>query len=209
MRGRWMKSLALLGLLLPAAAFGADPVRVGVVKGSITVGGKPSGEVVVSVEGVGKANLKAQISDLKSKKAVVDQRELGFVPRVSAVLVGSTVEFPNNDKTFHNVFSNSEAKRFDLGLYASGKSRSVVLDKAGVVKVLCNVHPNMEAYVVVKNHPYYAVTNSRGNYSLNGIPLGKYRLEVWHPDFGVKVVPFALVREGEVLALDVEMKTQK
>ena len=206
MRGRWVKSLALLGLLLPAAVFGAEPVKVGVVKGSITVGGRPTGDAVVSVEGAGKANLKAQISDLKSKKAVVDQREMKFVPRVSAVLVGSTVEFPNNDKTFHNAFSNSEAKRFDLGLYASGKSRSVVLDKAGVVKVLCNVHPNMEAYVVVKSHPYYAVTNSRGNYSLNGIPLGKYRLEVWHPEFGTREVPFELVRDGEVLALDLDFK---
>ena len=139
----------------------------------------------------------------------MDQRDLKFVPRVLAVLAGTEVEFPNNDKTFHNVYSSSEAKKFDLGLYAPGKSRSAKFEKAGVAKILCNVHPSMEAYVVAKSHPYYGATDSRGNYSVTGVPLGKFRLEVWHPDFGTKVLPFELVRDGEVLALDVEMKTQR
>lgn len=136
----------------------------------------------------------------------MDQRDMKFVPRVLPVVVGTTVEFPNNDKTFHNVFSNSDAKKFDLGLYPAGKARSVTFDKPGVVKILCNVHPDMEAFIVVKSHSYYAATDARGNYRLNGVPLGKYRLEVWHPEFGTKSVPFELVREDEVLGLNVDLK---
>lgn len=204
-----LRGLAPLGVLLYAVVFAAEPAKVGIVKGVISVGGRPTPDAVVFVEGLPDKYLKSQISNLKSKKALIDQRDLKFIPRVLAVLVGTTVEFPNNDKTFHNVYSSSEAKKFDLGLYASGKSRSAKFEKAGVVKILCNVHPSMEAYVVVKSHPYYGATDSRGNYSVSGVPLGKYRLEVWHPDFGAKAVPFGLVRDGEVLALDAEMKTQR
>ena len=205
MRGHWLWVVAF-GVVYPAVALGAGSAKTGVVKGGITIGGRPTSDVVVSVEGLAQGKVKTQDTKLKTAKALMDQREVRFVPRVLAVLVGTTVEFPNNDKTFHNVFSTSEAKRFDLGLYAPGKSRSVVFDKAGVVRILCNVHPSMEGYVVVKGHPYYAVTDSRGNYSLNGVPLGKYRLEVWHPELGTREVSFELVREGEVLTLDVELK---
>ncbi len=204
-----LPGLALLGVLLHAAVFAAEPAKVGIVKGLITAGGRPTGDAVVSVEGIAEKHIKSQISNLKSKKTLMDQRDMKFIPRVLPVLVGTTVEFPNNDKTFHNVYSNSEAKKFDLGLYAPGKSRSAKFEKAGVAKILCNVHPSMEGYVVVKSHPYYGATDSRGNYSVTRLPLGKYRLEVWHPDFGTKVLPFELVRDGEVLALDMEMKTQR
>lgn len=204
-----LRGLAPLGVLLYAVVFAAEPAKVGIVKGVISVGGRPTPDAVVSVEGLPDKYLKSQISNLKSKKALMDQREMRFIPRVLAVLVGTTVEFPNNDKSFHNVYSSSEAKKFDLGLYAPGKSRGAKFEKAGVVKILCNVHPSMEAYVVVKSHPYYAATDSRGNYSVSGVPLGKYRLEIWHPDFGAKALPFGLVRDGEVLALDAEMKTQR
>ncbi len=205
----WKWDVCLIAVLLHAVVFAAEPAKVGIVKGVISVGGRPTPDAVVSVEGLPDKVLKSQISNLKSKKALMDQRELKFAPRVLAVLVGTTVEFPNNDKMFHNVFSTSEAKKFDLGLYAPSKSRSAKFEKAGVVKILCNVHPSMEAYVVVKSHPYYAATDSRGNYSVSGVPLGKYRLEIWHPDFGAKALPFALVRDGEVLALDAEVKTQR
>ena len=209
MSRHWKRAISLVVVLLPAVLFAGEPTKVGTVKGVISVAGRPTGDAVVSVEGIAEKHIKSQISNLKSKKALMDQRDLKFVPRVLAVLVGTTVEFPNNDKTFHNVYSSSEAKKFDLGLYAPGKSRGAKFDKAGVVKILCNVHPSMEAYVVVKGHPNYGATDSRGIYSVSGVPLGRYRLEVWHPDFGTKVLPFELVRDGEVLALDVEMKTQR
>jgi plastocyanin len=199
--------LSLVGLFLPAVTLGGEgPSKIGVVKGTITIGGKPTSEAVVSVEGLSKEYLKSQISSLKPKPAVMDQQDLKFLPHVLPVVVGTSVEFANNDKTFHNVFSTSEAKKFDLGLYSPGRRRSVTFDKAGLVRILCHVHPNMEAYIVVKEHPYFAVTDKRGNYQLSGVPLGKYRLEVWHPEFGTKVVTFDLVREGEVLGIDIDLK---
>lgn len=196
----------VFALLLPAAVFAAEVGKTGIVKGTITIGGKPTADAVVSVEGVPQKKLQTQDSKLKTTRAVVDQRDLKFIPRVLPALFGTTVDFPNNDKTFHNVFSTSEAKKFDLGLYAPGNSRSVTFEKPGVVRILCNVHPDMEAFIVVKEHPFFGVTDNRGNYLLSNVPLGKYRLELWHPEFGTRVEPFNLVREGEVLAIDVDLK---
>ena len=196
---------ALCGALISATAIAGEPAKTGVIKGTITIAGRPATDVVVSVEGAPQNQSKTQLSGSKPK-FVMAQTDLKFIPRVLAVVVGAGVDFPNNDKTFHNVFSNSEAKKFDLGLYPSGQSRSVSFDKAGVIKILCNAHPNMEAYVVVKNHPYFSVPDSRGNYSLNGIPLGKYRIEVWHPELGTSATPVEIVHEGEVLAIDIELK---
>ena len=189
----------LWGSLFALAAHAGEATKTGIVKGTIAIGGRPTADAVVSVEG-------SQVKAPGAKKATIDQRDLKFIPRVLAVAVGTTVDFPNNDKTFHNVFSTSEAKKFDLGLYPAGQTRSAAFDKPGVVKILCNVHPNMEAYVVVKNHPYFGATNARGNYTLIGLPLGKHRLEVWHPEFGARTVPVELVREGEVLAIDMDLK---
>ncbi|HTM10112.1 MAG TPA: plastocyanin/azurin family copper-binding protein [Verrucomicrobiae bacterium] len=199
----WLIISVLLALDF-SSALAAEPAN-GVIKGSITIGGRPTADAVVSLEGFSPKAVKPQSAASKTK-AVIDQKDLKFNPRVLAVMVGKTVDFPNHDKTFHNVFSTSEAKKFDLGLYPSGQSRSVNFDKPGVVKILCNVHPNMEAYVVVKAHPYFSVPDDRGNYSIKGAPMGKYRVEVWHPQFGVKSVPVELVRDGEVLAINLDLK---
>jgi len=196
----------LFGIFLAALASGGEPVKTAVVKGTITIGGKPTSDVVVSVEGLPQEKPETRNSKLKNSKAVMDQREMKFIPRVLAIQVGTTVEFPNHDKTFHNVFSTSEAKKFDLGLYPPGKSRSVAFDQPGVARILCNVHPDMEAYVVVEAHPYFSAADQRGNYQLDGVPLGKYRLEVWHPELGTRTVSLSLVREGQVLAVDVDLK---
>jgi len=196
---------AIVVALASSAAFAAEPAGYGTIKGSVTIAGRPTADVVVSLEGIPPQAVKGQTAPAKGK-AVIDQKDLKFSPRVLAVMVGRTVDFPNNDKTFHNVFSNSEAKKFDLGLYPSGQSRSANFDKPGVVKILCNVHPNMEAYVVVKQHPFFSVGDERGNYSISGAPLGKYRVEVWHPQYGVKSAPVELVSGGEVLAVNFELK---
>ena len=198
--------LPLLGLFFFGVSFGVEaPGDSGIVKGSITIGGKPAPDAVISIEGIPR-ELAKENPKPATKRGVVDQRELKFIPRVLPVLVGTTVDFPNNDKTFHNVFSTAEAKKFDLGLYPSGEKRSATFDKPGVVKILCNVHPNMEAHVVVKEHPYFAATDKRGSYQITNVPLGKYRIEVWHPELGTRALPFELVREGQVLAIDVDLK---
>ena len=197
---------SLLAILLPVLVFAGEATKTGIITGTITIGGKPTMDAVVSVEGLRPERLKTQNLKLKTPKATMDQREIKFIPRVLPVLAGTTVSFPNNDETWHNVFSKSEAKPFDLGLYPAGETRSVTFDKAGVARILCNVHPNMEAFIVVKSHPYFAAPDKRGNYRINAVPLGQYRLEVWHPDLGTKVVSFNLVREGEVLTLNVDLK---
>ncbi len=202
--------LTLFGVFLSAIAFGADGSgKAGTVKGTITIGGSPASGVVVSIEGLPGEYLKFRISNLKPERAVIDQREGKYIPRVLPVLVGTTVNFPNNDDTWHNVFSTSEAKKFDLGLYPPGNDRNVTFDKPGVVRILCNVHPHMEAYVVVKEHPFFAVSDTRGNYRLDEVPVGKFRLKFWQPELGTKVEPFNMVRGGEVLTVNMNLKRMK
>lgn len=204
MRRHFLWSAALLGLLIPLLALGGEAGKTGIVKGTITISGRPTADAVISV--VGLEISKFELRNSKLKKAVMDQRNLKFIPRVLPVLVGTTVEFPNNDKTWHNVYSKSETKEFDLGLYPAGETRSVTFDKPGVVRILCNVHPNMEAHVVVKDHPYFTTPDQRGNYTLTRVSLGQQRLDIWHPEFGTRLVPFNLVREGEVLSVNVDLK---
>ncbi|MBI4528125.1 MAG: methylamine utilization protein [Deltaproteobacteria bacterium] len=197
----------LLGLILCASMFSpllvvAGELANGIVKGVITLRGRPTSDAVVSVGGMPQADVKSQIA-----RAVMDQRDVKFIPRVLAILAGTTVDFPNNDKTFHNAFSPSESKRFDLGLYAPQKSRSVRFENPGVLRILCNVHPNMEAFIVVKDHPYFAVPDGRGNYRINNVSLGKHQLEVWHPEHGMKTASFNLAYAGEVLGIDFELRT--
>ncbi|OGQ79834.1 MAG: hypothetical protein A3F90_20560 [Deltaproteobacteria bacterium RIFCSPLOWO2_12_FULL_60_19] len=206
MKRRLVWGLLSLWLTLPAGLSGGEVGGSGVIKGTITIDGRPTSDAVISVEGLPEEKPKTPDPKLQTKKAVMDQRDMTFIPRVLAVPVGGTVDFLNSDRTFHNVFSTSEPKRFDLGLYSPGRSRSVTFETPGVVRVLCHVHPQMEAFIVVKGHPFFGVTDKRGNYQLDNVPLGKYRLELWHPEFGVRAEPFNLARDGEVLAVDVDLK---
>ncbi len=113
-------------------------------------------------------------------RAVLDQRDETFVPYVLAVSVGSIVEFPNSDRTYHNVFSFSKAKRFDLGRYPRGQSRSVRFDRPGIVRVFCEIHSQMNAWVLVFAHPYFATTDAEGRYRIDRVPPGTYILAVWN-----------------------------
>jgi plastocyanin len=110
----------------------------------------------------------------------MDQRNETFYPHVLAVTVGAVVDFPNSDSTYHNVFSLSKAKRFDLGRYARGKSKAVVFDKPGVVRVFCDIHSHMSAFVLVFNHPYFATTDADGRYRIDNLPPGTYSVAAWH-----------------------------
>jgi len=199
--------ILLLGLsLVPKIVFGAaGAVRAGIVKGSVTIAGKPTQDVVVSVEGVAPELSKAAAA-LKSKKAVMDQRNTKFNPHVLPVLVGTTVEFPNHDSTWHNVYSKGGAKDFDLGLYPPGKTRSTTFEKPGISRILCNAHPAMEAFIVVKEHPFFSGTDKSGNYRLDGVPLGNYRVTVWHPQLGTTEANVELNRQGQVVDINFDLK---
>jgi plastocyanin len=206
-----MKSLTtwfLVGVLVgfPSAVLAADASGFGIVKGTITIGGKPAPDAVVSVEGLSKDQIKTQMSRTKPQKKIIDQRNLKFIPTVVAITVGATVDFSNNDKAWHNVYSKGGANDFDLGLYPPGKSRSKKFDKAGVSPILCNAHPNMEAFVVVKDHPFFSTADSRGNYEIKNVPVGKVRVEIWHPNLEVANETVEIVRDGEVVALNIDLK---
>jgi plastocyanin len=198
----------LVGMLvaIPWAMLGADDGGVGIIKGTVTIGGKPASGAVVSIEGLSKEQLKNQMSLRKPQKGMIDQRNLKFIPTVVAIMVGDTVDFPNHDKSWHNVYSKGGANDFDLGLYPPGKSRSKKFDKPGVARILCNAHPDMEAFVVVKDHPFFSVTDNRGNYQIENIPLGRVRVQTWYPNLEIRSEPVEIVRDGEVFALNVELK---
>lgn len=116
-----------------------------------------------------------------SKNPHMDQKTLTFVPRVLPVLAGTTMDFLNSDDVLHNVFCPDPCAKFDLGKYPKGVVKTHKYDKVGCQSViLCNVHPEMEAYVVVTQNPYFAVTDKDGNYKISNVPLGKYLLNLWN-----------------------------
>lgn len=113
------------------------------------------------------------------KRVVVEQRSREFLPHVTAVSVGSTVAFPNFDPVFHNVFSTSPLTAFDLGLYKAGEARELTFTKEGIVRIGCNLHANMNAYIAVVAAPAYVVTDEAGRFAFKHLRPGKYRLKAW------------------------------
>ena len=103
-----------------------------------------------------------------------------FVPHVLAIVAGTWVDFPNSDATYHNVFSLSKAQRFNLGRYAAGRSKAVRFERPGIVRVFCDIHSHMSAFILVFAHRYFAVTDDEGRYRLDGVPPGTYTVAVWN-----------------------------
>src|SRR6266404_5397100 len=112
--------------------------------------------------------------------AVMDQRNETFVPHLLAITTGTTVDFPNSDKFYHNVFSLSKARRFDLGRYAAGGSRPVTFDRPGIVRVFCDIHSHMNAFILVFSHPFFAMTDAEGRYRIDNVPPGTYAVTAWN-----------------------------
>jgi len=179
----------------------------GTIKGTVKVKGLPSPEnVVVYIEKVGENRF-----DPPEEAAVLDQRNLTFIPHVMPILVGTRVDFPNNDNVRHNVFSPSKAKRFDLGTYSPGTTKSAVFDRPGVVVLLCNIHAEMSAYILVLKNPYFAVTDKKGGFRIPDrkamkaakleyleLPPGKYLLRTWHEKLKSASKEVVVPEKGEV-----------
>ena len=201
----WLLALGL-GLLVTEVPGADEAMRGGIIKGTITVAGKPAADVAVSVEGVSQGKLETRNSKLKPAKAVMDQKDMKFIPSVLPVLVGTTVDFPNHDNSWHNVYSKGGANDFDLGVYPPEKTRSSTFDTPGVARILCNAHPTMEAFIVVKEHPYFSGADKRGNCPVGGVPPGKYRVQVLPPELGTTEANVQLFREREVLDVSFDLK---
>ncbi len=123
---------------------------------------------------------RSAFGDFGERRVRIDQRNERFVPHVVAITVGSVVDFPNSDRTYHNVFSLSDAKTFDLGRYAEGRSKAVRFDRPGIVRVFCDIHSHMSAFVLVFAHRFFAVTDDEGRYRIGDVPPGTYTLTVWN-----------------------------
>jgi len=151
-----------------SAAYGAT------VEGSVAVGGRPASRTVVYLEATGAAPL-----PVPAAHVVMDQKNLAFVPAVLPVTRGTVVEFTNSDDVQHNVFSPSAvAGKFNLGTYGPGATRTVTLDEPGDVRILCNIHMEMEAHILVLDFPYFTVAKD-GRYRIADVPAGTYTLKVW------------------------------
>jgi plastocyanin len=156
---------------------------------------------VVYLEG----DFRAQASAAKSP-AQVAQKNIAFAPDLLPILVGSTVEFPNMDETYHNVFSYSKTKRFDLGRYRKDeKPTTVVFDKPGAVTIHCEIHERMRGTILVLETPHFTKTDTAGRYRLEHLPAGSYVLKAWVTGDDVRQRPVEL-KAGMTLHVDFPAK---
>ena len=160
---------AFLGLAAAGLQAAADN---GQFVGRVLAGGRPAADAVIWLDAPGAPRP-------REGRFVVRQRNMEFVPRVLAVPVGSTVELPNNDRVFHNVFSFTNGKPFDLGLYPTGASKRITLDRPAVNRLYCNIHPHMAAYIIAVDTPYYATTGKTGEFTMRDVPAGRYTYHAW------------------------------
>ena len=135
-----------------------------------------------------------------SPKDVITQKDAMFHPHVMPIVVGTEVRWPNKDDIFHNVFSISDAKNFDLGLYKDPEIGKVTFDKAGRVDVFCSIHSQMNCVILVLQNPFFAATDSKGAYRIANIPAGTYKVKAWHERLPGQVKEITIPEDGEVRA---------
>lgn len=190
-------ALALAVLLIGALA------QAGVVRGRVTLkekGGKPATDVsaaVVFVDGLA--------AGTSPGRATITMRGKAFEPKVVVTTVGGTVDFPNEDPILHNVFSVTNSNPFDLQLYKKPKSGSWTFTKPGIVKIYCNIHPQMSGVVLVRDNPYYTRPAADGSFVIEGVPNGRQTIKAWHERGGEVEETVDVGTEGKnevTLALD-------
>ena len=180
--------LAALGL--------ASPLWAGTVRGGVELvdkGGRKAidlSDVVVFVDGV-------KVKPRPARTTVVMNGK-SFTPRVVVVPVGGTVEFPNEDPIFHNVFCVSGDNRFDLDLYKRPKKGAWTFQHPGVVRVYCNIHPQMSGVILVRDNPYYAKAAADGSFAIEDVPAGRYLLKAWQERAGEVSQEITVPAQGEV-----------
>jgi len=162
--------LSMFAILLSVVA-----VQAGEISGTVKMG-RDNSNAVVYVDVI-----KGKTFAPPTEKPKMDQKQMTFIPHVLPILLGTTVEFHNSDTVLHNVFTPSKAgDKFNLGTWPQGIVKTYTFKKPGVVALLCNVHPEMSAYIIVVQTPFFDVTDKEGNFSIANVPAGSYTLMVWH-----------------------------
>jgi plastocyanin len=169
------------------------PKKAGVQTASTAPPVKDASGVVVWLSPADEASRHAAAAQPARPAPKLVQRNKAFEPHLVVVEAGSTIQFPNDDPFFHNVFSLFDGKRFDLGLYEAGTTKSVHFDRVGVSFLFCNIHPEMSAVVVAVDTPFYAVSDRTGQVAIAGVPDGHYQMQVWY-ERGVQEDVKALAR---------------
>jgi plastocyanin len=183
---RFIFRFLVLGCCLVAQNSQARGQGVDVSMKMTVAGGRPAGEAKRHADAPDVVVWLSPLQPLSSRPSPAShppyrlvQRNKEFEPHLLVVPTGSSVEFPNTDPFFHNVFSLFNGKRFDLGLYESGTTRSVRFDREGVSYIFCNIHPEMGAVVLTVSTPFYAVSSTSGDVVIHGVPPGSYKLRMW------------------------------
>jgi plastocyanin len=218
--GAWTLTLACVATIGPLAHRGAlTAARPGVIRGRVelrrtaapverrpgvsdlgTAAPRDASDLLRSVVYLESAP-RGAFETSEGGHAVMDQRNETFVPHVLAITTGTTVDFPNSDKFYHNVFSLSKIKTFDLGRYAAGHSRPVRFDRAGIVRVFCDIHSHMNAFILVFSHPFFAMTDAEGRYRIDDVPPGTYGVIAWNEGSASETTPVT-VPDGGVAEQD-------
>ncbi|MDB6019588.1 MAG: hypothetical protein JWR19_4077 [Pedosphaera sp.] len=156
-------------------------------------------DFVIYIEGtVGTNTPVAPAKPVQVVTRKVMQKKAMFQPHVLPVVVGTTVEWPNNDDIYHNVFSYSEAKPFDLDLYKAPEVKLVTFDKPGRVDVFCSIHATMSCVVLVLENPYFAMADDKGTYAISNVPPGTYKLKAWHERLPSQIKEIVVPETGGV-----------
>jgi plastocyanin len=189
--------LALVALAVPSVA----TETVVDLSGLVTVSGRAAANAVVWLDAGAAAagrSANAHVRQGLAGPAVLRQRSLKFAPQVLAVQAGTVVDFPNDDRVFHNVFSFRDGKKFDLGVYPVGSTRQVTFTQAGVSRLFCNIHPNMAGYVVVVDTRWFGSSDAEGRFHIADVEPGTYTWHAWRAA-GPVVSGSVAVRAGAVL----------
>lgn len=166
---------------------------------------KPAAPASTSVDELSRVAIYLEGPNLSPGKPLhleMKQRDRQFEPDILLVTVGSTVSFPNADPIFHNVFSLSRVKEFDLGYYPSGQSRTLRFDKPGIAQVYCHLHPNMSGAIVIVPGAWYGQPQANGNLVFSEVPAGDYKIVAWHKSAGFLG---RRIRVPETGSIDIEL----